>query len=295
MIVGLLIAAYLIWGRNLFSPGVKIYPTRIKNSRELQEPAKLYSKSVVLLDAASGELLYDVDAHTRRPPASLTKMMTVLVALETRPNLDQVVHVDTASYQRMVAADSSLAGFYGEEPVTVRDLLYGTMLPSGGEAASTLAICTAGSEEAFVRRMNEKAKELKMKDTQFTNPTGLDDHRQYSTAYDLAVLVREAVQNPDFRTIFTAPTYTSSATLNHPEGISFNNSILRAMGDQLSMPPVCASSAVKPATRRWPVAAGLSGDQNNREYVIITLDSPEEQLEPLGQKVDTEALSRLIP
>ena len=257
---------------------------------------ELYSESLILVDLKSGDSLFAKDEDTRRAPASLTKMMTVLVALEADPDLDAIVEIDTESYQRMVARDSSLAGFYGREPVTIRDLLYGTMLPSGGEAASTLALVIGGTEADFVHQMNRKAESIGMRDTHFVNPTGLDDPAQYSTAADLAKLVREAVNNPEFYKVFTATDYTSSANLNHPDGILFNNSILRSMGDQEDMAPgvrVIGGKAgyTKTAGRCW--ASLLK--KGNREYVAVTLASPPDQLEPLGQMVDTIWLSTLIP
>lgn len=264
-------------------------------TREVELP-DFYSESLILIEVDSGKALYANDSTTKRPPASLTKMMTVLVACEQQSDWDKTVAVDTESYQRMVAADSSMAGFYGKEPVTVRDLIYGTMLPSGGEAASTLAIETAGSEAAFVELMNAKAKELGMTDTHFANPTGLDDPAHYSTAFDLSKLVRAAIQNPQFRKVFTAATYTSTPNLNHPSGLTFRNSILREMGEQEKMPAGVRAVGgkagyTKQAGRCWATLI----QKGDSEYIAVTLASPANQLDPLGQKFDLEGLALLIP
>ena len=159
-------------------------------------------------------------------PASLTKIMTAIVALEEIADLDELVVVDVATYQKMVAKNASLAGFYGREKVTYRDLLYGALLSSGGEAANSLAVNLAGSVENFVDLMNEKAEFLGLENTYFVNPEGLDDPGQYSTAHDLARLLDFALNNEFFREIITTKTYLSTPTLDHPQGLLLQSTVL---------------------------------------------------------------------
>jgi D-alanyl-D-alanine carboxypeptidase (penicillin-binding protein 5/6) len=128
-------------------------------------------------------------------PASLTKIMTTIVALEHIEDLSAIAPVDVDTYIEMVNNNSSMAGFYGKEQTTYRDLLYGTILSSGGEAANSLAINIAGSVENFVKLMNNKASELGLHDTHFVNPEGLHDKNQYTTAYDMARLLDYALDN----------------------------------------------------------------------------------------------------
>lgn len=119
-----------------------------------------------------------------------------------------------------------MAGFVPDETVTVRDLLYGAMLPSGAECCEALAQLVSGSEENFAALMNQKAAELGMKNTHFTNATGLTDTEHYSSAADMAKLLQAALHNTTFRTIFTTEHYTTNATAQHPEGVSLTSTLL---------------------------------------------------------------------
>ncbi len=126
----------------------------------------------------------------------------------------------------MVRENASMAGFYGREPTTYRDLLYGTILSSGGEAANSLAINVGGNTKDFVKLMNKKVKELDLKDTHFTNPEGLHDKNQYTTAADMAKILDYALDNGDFRAIFTKETFLTTSTLDHPGGILLKSTVL---------------------------------------------------------------------
>ena len=153
--------------------------------------------AAVLIDEASGVALFEKDPHTRLPPASLTKIMTALVALERGHPDDQVeVNIDS---RRM--RGSTVMGLVPGECLTLDDLLYGMMLPSGNDAALAIAEHIAGSTDAFVALMNQRAGELGLINTHFTNPHGLDGAAHYSSAFDLAVLTRVAMQRQDFREI----------------------------------------------------------------------------------------------
>lgn len=145
------------------------------------------SRHAILLDAQSGRVLAQKRADERTAPASLTKMMTVLLAIETEPDLDKQVTLPEDIFPALQTEKASMAGFVPDETVTVRDLLYGAMLPSGAECCEALAQLVSGSEENFAALMNQKAAELGMKNTHFTNATGLTDTEHYSSAaqYDL--------------------------------------------------------------------------------------------------------------
>jgi D-alanyl-D-alanine carboxypeptidase (penicillin-binding protein 5/6) len=152
------------------------------------------AQAAVVLDGETGRVLYDLGAHARRPPASTTKIMTALLAVE-HGGLDDTVISDVDGSQMI---GSSVMGLRPGLPITVRDLLYGLMLPSGNDAALLLAEHDDGSVQAFVEEMNRKAEELGLRDTHFVNPHGLDSREHYSSAYDLARLARVAMQNPEF-------------------------------------------------------------------------------------------------
>lgn len=153
--------------------------------------------AAIVLDEASGVVLYEKDAHARLPEASLTKIMTALLAIE-HGNLDEQVDVQVDS---RIMRGSTVMGLVPGERLTVDDLLYGLLLPSGNDAALAIAQHVSGSTEAFVALMNKRAGELGLVDTHFANPHGLDASGHYSSAYDLAVLTRTAMQLPEFRTI----------------------------------------------------------------------------------------------
>lgn len=162
------------------------------------------SRHAILLDAQSGRVLAQKRADERTAPASLTKMMTVLLAIEGEPDLDKQVTLPEDIFPALQTEKASMAGFAPGETVTVRDLLYGAMLPSGAECCETLARLVSGSEDNFAALMNQKAAELGMKNTHFTNATGLTDTEHYSSAADMAKLLQAALHNATFRTIFTA-------------------------------------------------------------------------------------------
>ena len=165
------------------------------------EAVQLSAAAAVLMDADSGEILFEKDAGRCMRIASTTKIMTALVALE-RAKLTDTITV-TASHM----VEGSSMYLKPGETVTVEELLYGLMLCSGNDAALALADCCGGLD-AFVQAMNEKAAALGMKDTSFANPNGLDDENHYSTAQDMAVLAAYAAEDPTFRRICSTKTAT---------------------------------------------------------------------------------------
>ena len=149
------------------------------------------ASSAILVDAESGRVLYEKDAHTRRGIASTTKLMTALVAAESVTDLSAKVEI---LREDTLTEGSSMYLKVGEN-VTVEALFYGLLLQSGNDAALALARYCAGDVESFVARMNEKAQALGMADTRFANPNGLDDENHYSTAADMAVLAAACMDN----------------------------------------------------------------------------------------------------
>ena len=165
------------------------------------EAVQLSAAAAILMDADSGEVLYEKDAARRMRIASTTKIMTVLVVLEHARWTDPI----PVTGDHMVEGSSMY--LKPGEVVTVEELLYGLMLCSGNDAALALADCCGGLE-TFVAAMNDKAAALGMTDTSFANPNGLDDENHYSTARDMAVLAAYAAQDPTFRRICSTRTAT---------------------------------------------------------------------------------------
>ena len=165
------------------------------------EAVQLSAAAAILMDADSGEILYEKDAARKMRIASTTKIMTALVAL-THARLTATI---TVTNDHMVEGSSMY--LKPGEVVTVEELLYGLLLCSGNDAALALADCCGGLE-AFVAAMNDKAAALGMTGTSFANPNGLDDENHYSTARDMAVLAAYAAKDPTFRRICSTRTAT---------------------------------------------------------------------------------------
>ena len=146
--------------------------------------------SAILIDAQSGRVLYEKNAHERRPIASITKLMTALVAVESTPDLSELVTVE----REWTLAEGSSMYLKAGEQLTLETLLYGLMLSSGNDAALAVAGYCAGDVETFVDWMNQRAAELGMENTHFANPNGLNDPDHYSTSTDMALLARVCME-----------------------------------------------------------------------------------------------------
>lgn len=207
-------------------PSEKTYaPAEVtENTKTLD--LELYSENALLIDLESNTVLVQKNADARIYPASMTKVMTVLVAAEHIENWDETFTMTQSIIDPLFLADASMAGFVHGEEVSMTELLYGAVLPSGAEATEALAIVTAGSEEAFVALMNEKAQELGLKDTHFVDASGLHDENHYTTLSDMAIIMQAALDNPHCREVLTSVNHTSPATVQNPEGVAMTNRFL---------------------------------------------------------------------
>jgi len=170
------------------------------NSQPSEEP-KINADSAIVMDMESGRILYEKNADKVRPMASTTKIMTAVVALENS-NLDEIVTVS----RNAAAIGGSRFGLSTGDKYRLIDLLYGMMLCSGNDAAIAVAEHVGGTVENFVRMMNEKAWQIGARNTRFGNPHGLDQDDHYTTAYDLALITRYALENKTFNTIVSTKT-----------------------------------------------------------------------------------------
>ena len=175
-------------------------------------PPVIKARAAIVLDLDSGKTLFALDAHGRYPPASLTKVMTALVALDTL-RLDQVLTVPASINQ--LPWDSTRMGLRAGERLTVRELMYGLFLNSGNDAAITLSEA-AMPRAAFVARMNARAAALAMGDSHFVNPIGLDDAGLYASAVDLAKAAIELrLRFPEVAAMAAVPAMTLPAGATH--------------------------------------------------------------------------------
>lgn len=239
----------------------------------------LISPEAVLMDADSGEVLAEKNADASIYPASMTKVMTALLVLEANPDLDTPVTLPEDIFPALQTEKASMAGFLPDETATVRDLLYGALLPSGAECCEALAREVSGSEEAFVASMNQKAAALGMASTHFCNPAGLHDPEHVSTVRDMARLLRAAMQNE----MFPTARYTVPPTNLHPDGFTMESTFWSELdGTELrrgkflggktgytSAAGLCLASAAQVKGKRYIlVTAGAQGNHNTEPYHV---------------------------
>lgn len=188
---------------------------------------------MILVDADSNLIVAEKNGESKMYPASMTKVMTLLVACENITDLDQEVEITSDIIDYVNDNDASNCGFKAGEIVTVKDLLYGLILPSGADAALALVRLIAGSEKQFVNLMNQKAQELGISaTTHYTNSTGLYNDNHYTTAKDMALVMKYAMANPYASAILSTRNYTTKASNKHSSGISFSNKFLTRIDTQ---------------------------------------------------------------
>ena len=168
---------------------VQPIPTLEEGNAAIQEP-KLTAESVIVIDLNSAKILYKKNADIQRPIASLTKLMTGLIIAE-----EETPYTIIKVSEEAAGIDGSTSFLNAGEELTVKDLTYGMMIASGNDAAMALAAYNAGSMENFVRKMNDRAQKLGLKNTHFSNPMGFDTKTNYSTAQDMALLSMYVLQN----------------------------------------------------------------------------------------------------
>lgn len=208
-----------------------LYPKE-KKSDPLQVEVSienLDSPYAILIDKETGEVIASKSGDTQIYPASMTKILTVLVAIEQIKKLDSTITMSYDYYDALYAQDASRAGFEPGEETVIRDLLYGAMLPSGAECCMELAIQAAGSEAAMAELMNQKVTELGLTKTHFTNCTGLHSDDQYTTPHEMASILQAALKNKTFREVITTHNYTVKPTNVHAEGFTFWSTMFKNM------------------------------------------------------------------
>lgn len=170
----------------------------------------IHSEYAIVINLNDDHILYEKNAHQKMYPASMTKIMSVLVALEEMDDLDKTYTFTDEVLYGLEEENATMAGYQVNDIATYEDLLYGIMLCSGADASSAVADILFKSEDKFVEKMNEKAKALNMKNTHFVNTSGLHDENHYTTVYDLSLLLKYALKNEKFKTIFNTHRYVTS-------------------------------------------------------------------------------------
>lgn len=169
--------------------------------------------------------VFDQGGDDRIYPASMTKIMTAILGME---HLDDLSKTYTFTGDEFADwAEATMAGFAAGDEATYTDILHGIMLPSGSDASHAIAIAVAGSDSAFVDMMNQKAQEIGMANTHFTNVTGLQDADHYSTCKDIAKLLQYAMKNDQFRAIMGSHSYTTAPLKSNAAGLTFTSTLSR--------------------------------------------------------------------
>lgn len=238
-----------------------------------QVSGDIISNYALIIDAETGDIIAQKNAQTRINPASMTKILTILVAAENLKSLEDTVTITREVIDYSYSNDCSNVGFEENEVVSVKDLFYGTVLSSGGEAAAALAIYTAGSLDAFVDMMNDKIEELGIAETaHVTNCVGLYDENHYCTLEDMAIMLSAAIDNELCKEVLSAHIYKTSFTTQHPEGIEISNWFLRRIEDKdTNGTVVCGKTGY--VVQSGNCAASYAEDADKRGYICVTADA----------------------
>lgn len=184
------------------------------------------AKSAIVIEAKTGRVLFEKNKDEKLAMASTTKIMTALIACENTTSFDEIVEVNDSA----VGIEGTSMYLRKGEKLTIKELLYGLMLPSGNDAAVALAYHFGGTEEKFVEMMNEKAKALNLKNTHFANPHGLDAKGHYTSAHDLAIITAEALKNETFKEISSTKNITiTGSKINEPRFLFNKNKLLKTL------------------------------------------------------------------
>lgn len=243
------------------------------NVKQMSGDEEMQSEYAVLVDLDTGEVVAEKNSDTVIYPASMTKILTVLTAADHITDLNDKFTITQDITDYVFSNGCSAVNWDIGETVTVKDLLYGTVLQSGADAALGLADYCCGSEEAFVAEMNEKAKSLGLGNTaEFTSCIGVFNENNHCTVTDMAMILKAAVENDICREALSAHTYTTSSTTEHPDGIEISNWFLRRIEDKETGGTVeCAKTGY--VNESGNCAASYEVTAAGKHYICVTGNS----------------------
>ena len=237
-------------------------------------PSDTTSEAAGLFDITDGQVMYSKNAFERLYPASITKVMTALIAIKYGDLTDTVTVTEDAV---ITEAGATLAGIHPGDQLTMAQLLYGLMLPSGNDAGAAIAVHMAGSIDAFAELMNREAQKLGATGTHFMNPHGLTNADHYTTAYDLYLIFNEALKQPEFRKVTGTTSYTADYTdgRGNPVSTTWEGGNWYMVGQRQTPDGLTVFSGKTGTTS----AAGFclimaSRDQKEKEYISVVLKAP---------------------
>lgn len=231
------------------------------------------SNNAILYNLNDNSILYEKNSNEKVSIASLTKIMTAVVALENIDNLDDKVKLTYKDFIGLAEANASVAGFKIGDEVTYKDLLYGLMLPSGADAALALCNNIANGVDEYVELMNNKAKELGLSSTHFVTPTGLDAEGAYSTVNDVSKLFNYALNNPTFKEIITTMNYTTT------NGLKLKSTVKRALDYYALEMPYLLGGKTGTTDDAGLCLASIS-TKDDVDYMLVTVKAPYSKTNP---------------
>lgn len=256
-------------------------------------PEQFNSEAALCIRRSDGEAIISLNADEKIYPASIVKVMTVIVALEMIDDLEETVTLPTAMFAELLAQNASVAGFVEGEVVKASDLVYAAMLPSGADGSIGLAYIVSGSESAFAKLMNDKAAELGMTSTHFANATGLHSEDTYSTARDLVTLFDYALKNDKFREIISHSSYTTEKTNKHSSGLTMSSTVyaaFKSVTDDYSYIIGGKTGYTPEAGQTLVTCASINGE----EYILVTLGAGNGAQKPKYNAMDAVSIYSMI-
>lgn len=248
---------------------VQGYSMDASNATAAVSEEDVQSTYAVLINASTGNVLVSKNGKDRMNPASMTKVMTVLVACEHLEDIDKPCEILTEDTDYAYRHDLSNAGFEPGEIVPIKDILYGAIMPSGGECCHALERIVAGDEETFIAMMNDKAAGLGLTGTHYTNSAGLYNENHYTTATDMAMVMKAAIENDLCRQILYEHRYTTTSTEQHPEGIELSNWFQRRIEDKYDTTEVLGAKTGY-VSQAGNCAASYTVDKSGDVYICVT-------------------------
>lgn len=262
---------------------VSNYPVKSANYQDINIKG-MTANSAILVDADTNEIVAGYNYEKKVYPASLTKMLTLLVAAENIQDMDATYKFTSDDIDPLIEDNASRAGFEAGETVTMKDLLYSAILVSGADGTTGLANAVAGSEEKFVELMNAKIQELGLTGTKFVNASGLHNKNHYSTAQDIAVIAKAAMDNETCREVLTATKYTTSKTKQHKDGIELTSIVAQRIegyyvdcdGDGEADDGISIEGGKTGFTDEAKYTLSTILDDNGHTYICVTTKSKDE-------------------
>ncbi len=258
------------------TPVNPVVPRPMMHAATVSLTDQISSSYGVLISLSDQIILAEKLANAKMNPASMTKVMSLIVAYEHIENLSDTVTVTSTIIDPLYREEASLAGFAPGEAVSLLDLLYGMILPSGAEASVALAEYVAGSEENFVSLMNEKAAEIGLKNTHFTNCTGLHGTEHYSTAVEMAMILAYAMEYETCAKILSTYQHTTAPTEKHPEGILLESTMFSRMyGDEPDGVTIFAGKTGYTNEAHHCLMSYAKDDATGEAYIFVSADCTE--------------------